>query len=147
MSQAISNDMYTEKPATKTPMKKKPSVMTARELETYKVLLEAFPASMWIVLAQVAYSAFMDAEWKRRWEIDKYFVDFLLCNKQGVPICVIELDDSSHNRAKIKEKDAYKDANFAEAELPVVRLKSVPKSTKEVLTEVLGKKVLKTIAD
>lgn len=121
--------------------------MTARELETYAVLLEAFPPSMWILLAQVSYSAFIEAEWKRRWEIDKYFVDFLLCNRHGVPVCVIELDDSSHSRAKIKEKDGYKDAVFGEAELPVVRLKSVPTSTKEVLIEVLGKKVLKTITE
>jgi very-short-patch-repair endonuclease len=147
MDQTIDGSMYTAAPAIKIPMRKKPSVMTARELETYEKLIEAFPPSMWMVLTQVSYSAFIEAEWKRRWEVDKYFIDFLLCNKQGVPICAIELDDSSHNRAKVKEKDGYKDAVFAEARLPIVRLKSVPKSTKELLIEVLGKKVLKTITD
>jgi len=140
-------NVYEEKPPEKLPMKKKPSVMTARELETYEMLLEAFPKNMWIVLAQVAQSAFIEAPFKRRWEIEKSFVDFLLCNKHGVPVCVIELDDSTHERKRVKEIDGYKDGRFKEAGLPVVRLKEIPKSTIELLREVLGKKVLKTIAE
>lgn len=48
-------------------------------------------------------------------------VDFLLCDKNFMPICVIEIDDSSHNTADARHRDAVKDAALKDAGVPILR--------------------------
>ena len=57
--------------------------------------------------------------------------DFLLCNAQTLrPALAIELDDSSHNRADRKERDAFVDQVFKAAGLPLLHVPA--KNTYEV---------------
>jgi len=52
-------------------------------------------------------------------------VDFLLCEPKTMqPLCAIELDDSSHNRRRRRERDAFVDEAFAVANLPLVHIQA-----------------------
>ena len=49
-------------------------------------------------------------------------VDFVLCDKQRIaPLAVIELDDTSHQRPDRQQRDAFVDAAFNTAGLPIIR--------------------------
>lgn len=55
--------------------------------------------------------------------ISQKHVDFLLCEPNTAkPLLGIELDDSSHKRAKRKERDEFVNQVFQAAQLPLVRL-------------------------
>lgn len=59
-------------------------------------------------------------DWNR---ISRKHVDFLVCDLQTLrPLLGIELDDSSHARARAQKGDAIKDAAFASAGLPLLRM-------------------------
>jgi ssDNA-binding Zn-finger/Zn-ribbon topoisomerase 1 len=61
----------------------------------------------------------------------KHF-DFLLCNKNDLtPICAIELNDSSHNSKKTKNRDAFLEGACQSAGLPLVQIKA--KATYKVI--------------
>jgi ssDNA-binding Zn-finger/Zn-ribbon topoisomerase 1 len=52
----------------------------------------------------------------------KHF-DFIICNKSDLSfICGLELDDSSHNSAKQKIRDAFLDVACNSAEFPLIRV-------------------------
>ena len=54
--------------------------------------------------------------------ISSKHVDFMLCDpKSAAPLCGIELDDSSHERASRRERDAFVDGAFRAAGLPLLR--------------------------
>ena len=63
-------------------------------------------------------------KWGRyRAKIDRKHVDFLICHpKTYKPVLAIELDDSSHNNAKAKARDEFKDTVFKAAGLPLLRV-------------------------
>ncbi|WP_202973218.1 DUF2726 domain-containing protein [Psychromonas sp. psych-6C06] len=51
----------------------------------------------------------------------KHF-DFVLCNKADLSVlCAIELDDSSHNKSKQKERDAFVEGACKSANFPLLR--------------------------
>lgn len=57
--------------------------------------------------------------------INQKHVDYLICSRGEMkPLVAIELDDSSHERASARERDQFKDAAFAAAGLPLVRIKT-----------------------
>jgi len=50
-------------------------------------------------------------------------MDFFLCALDTIkPIAVVELDDGSHQRESVKERDQFKDAAFRAAGLRLVRI-------------------------
>ncbi len=54
--------------------------------------------------------------------ISSKHIDFLLCDKSGAaPICGVELDDKSHERAERKKRDAFVEGAFRAAGLPLLR--------------------------
>ena len=72
--------------------------------------------------------------------IDRKHVDFLICDAKTMePLLGIELDDSSHQKKKQQEKDALKDAVFAAAKLPLLRIKAarsyVPQDLRKAIEE------------
>ena len=76
-------------------------------------------------------------------KIQSKHVDFLLCDSDRVrPVCAIELDDSSHRRAKRRKRDKDVDRFFRAAGLPLVRIPAQKSyNTKEVhakLNDALG---------
>jgi len=55
--------------------------------------------------------------------INRKHVDFLLCDKKSaMPLLGIELDDSSHNKARRQERDQFVENVFKEAGLPLERI-------------------------
>lgn len=61
--------------------------------------------------------------WKHSNRINQKHVDYLVCSVEGMrPLFAIELDDSSHQREAARERDRFKDAAFAAAGLPLVRI-------------------------
>lgn len=58
-------------------------------------------------------------------KIDRKHVDFLICSARDARPCyAVELDDSSHARPDRVERDAFVDAVFQTAGLPLVRVKA-----------------------
>ncbi len=56
-------------------------------------------------------------------KIDRKHVDFLLCHPTTMkPLAGVELDDSSHQRADRRARDAFVDQVFAAARLPIVHV-------------------------
>lgn len=49
-------------------------------------------------------------------------IDFLICDSKLRPLFAIELDDKSHNRQEVKERDEFKDLLFKSAGLPLYRV-------------------------
>jgi hypothetical protein len=57
--------------------------------------------------------------------ISQKHVDFVLVSPDGaIAMAAIELDDSSHGRADRSRRDAFLDAAFADAGVPLVRIKA-----------------------
>lgn len=55
--------------------------------------------------------------------IERKHVDFLLCDPRTMtPLCVVELDDSSHKRADRSERDTMLDEAYAVAGLNVLHI-------------------------
>jgi hypothetical protein len=58
-----------------------------------------------------------------RSRIKSRHVDFVLCDKESLEILMcIELDDSSHQTAKAKEADQFKNKAFKDADLTLIRI-------------------------
>lgn len=56
-------------------------------------------------------------------KIAQKHVDFLICrNDDWMPMLGIELDDASHNSAKVKERDMFVNLLFASTGVPLLRL-------------------------
>jgi len=101
-------------------------IMTANEREFFQRLLRA--NSDGYVFPQVAFSALLEpALAKNRWAAFKYIsqkrVDYALYNDKLELLCIVELDDRSHN----PKKDAQRDAAFASAGITTVRWQSTHK--------------------
>ncbi|USP39543.1 DUF2726 domain-containing protein [Acinetobacter sp. XS-4] len=108
--------------AKRNPIKGK-RIITMNEQPTFIKLREGLPEH--IILAQVAFSAFMTAQgYATRNLFNRKVADFIVLDKAFNIIAIVELDDSSH---KGKEKfDAERDALIQEAGFRVVRYKRTP---------------------
>lgn len=105
------------------------SVLTRREQPFYWRLQQALPS--YVVLAQVQLSRFLsiDARAQRRaWlnRIDRKSADFVICKKDFSVVAVIEVDDSSHDDAAARKRDADKDAALSAAGITVLRWRQLP---------------------
>lgn len=102
--------------------------------ENEKSFLQALELALgghYRVFAQVRLAELVDVEAgvdaaRRQIALNKVFgksVDFVLCNRQTFdPIAVIEVDDRTHLLTRRKKRDAFVNAVFAQAGLPVVRV-------------------------
>lgn len=108
--------------AKRNPIKGK-RIITMNEQPTFMKLKEALPEH--IILAQVAFSAFMTAQgYTTRNLFNRKVADFVVLDKAFNIVAIVELDDSSH---KGKEKfDAERDALIHEAGFKVIRYKRTP---------------------
>ena len=66
------------------------------------------------------------SQWQKAFnKISSKHFDFLLCSKSDLsPICAIELNDSSHNSKKRKERDSFLELACSSAGLPLVQIKA-----------------------
>lgn len=108
--------------AKRNPIKGK-HIITMNEQPTFMKLKEALPEH--IILAQVAFSAFMTAQgYATRNLFNRKVADFVVLDKAFNIVAIVELDDSSHEG---KEKfDAERDALIHEAGFKVIRYKRTP---------------------
>ncbi|ENU87315.1 hypothetical protein F973_00232 [Acinetobacter sp. CIP 102129] len=98
-------------------------IITMNEQPTFLRLREALPEH--IVLAQVAFSAFMTASgYATRNLFNRKVADFVVLDKQFNIVAIVELDDSSHKGKEDKDDD--RDALVAEAGFRVIRYKRTP---------------------
>lgn len=66
-------------------------------------------------------------------QISQKHIDFLICDAQLHPLFAIELDDKSHNRSDVKQRDKFKDVVFSSAGLPLYRVPTASTYTEEYL--------------
>lgn len=98
--------------------------MTRNEQQLYWKLTSALPD--YIVLAQVQASRILKIKksanpqyWFNR--VNRMSYDYVICHKNSYPLAVIELDDSSHERAERQEADSRKNKILNDAGLTLFR--------------------------
>jgi len=110
------------KGGTRNPIKGK-RILTMNEQPTFLRLREALPEH--IVLAQVAFSAFMTAQgYATRNLFNRKIADFVVLDKQFNIVAIVELDDSSHKGKE--DKDADRDSLIIEAGHRIIRYQRTP---------------------
>jgi len=108
--------------------------MTSNEMEFFQRLLRANPDGY--IFPQVAFSALLEPSPRNKWAAFKYIsqkrVDYAIYNNKLQLLCIVELDDRTHNR----KKDAQRDAAFDSAGIVTVRWQSSNKPTEnEIRTQ------------
>ncbi len=91
--------------------------------------LQTAVAGNWLIFTQIRMADLMlvkkgtDARNSHQGKINQRYIDFVLCDKQWLsPILAIELDDKSHDHPDRQERDAFVNAAFAAAGLPLLRV-------------------------
>lgn len=109
-------------------------LMTPNELDFFNRLVVALPAHY--IFPQVSMSALIEpatTDQKRahsdRLRIAQQRVDFVVSDKNGEVVVIVELDDRTHSSAK----DKMRDARCKEAGIRTVRFNSKNKPTIEVI--------------
>jgi len=100
-------------------------IMSSNEMEFFQRLLRANPDGY--VFPQVAFSALLEPSSRNKWAAFKYIaqkrVDYAIYNNKLELLCIVELDDRTHN----PKKDAQRDAAFASAGIVTLRWQSTNK--------------------
>ncbi len=118
-------------------------LMTERENQFFH-RLNVLVGRYWYIVPQVHLSTFLNHKIKgQNWSaafrhINGKSVDFaLISKKSGEVICIIELDDSSHDYNKRMERDAEINRILYEAGVPLARFRSVEHmKDREILDEI-----------
>jgi very-short-patch-repair endonuclease len=108
------------------PLYQRTPLLTVNETEFYGRLREALPWAC--ILPQTAMSALVQpranlSESVRRqafWQIAQKRIDFVVCSNDLQVLCVVELDDRSHDKAK----DARRDQILSDAGIQTLRYES-----------------------
>ncbi len=116
-------------------------IMTAYEEKFFITLCEIFNDKCYVI-PQVHLSRLLNHKVKNQnWQgalshIDRKSVDFVLLRKADLTVlCAIELDDSSHNLSKRRERDREVERLFASVHLPLVRFKNIDTMTKQEIVD------------
>lgn len=118
-------------------------ILTEREQVLYHRLTEAFPDLL--IFSQVQISQIVKikprTQNRRLWlnKVIQKSADFVVCRRDTSVICVIELDDGSHDNATQARRDAVKTRALRDAGIPLYRYRQVPGIT--ALCEALGRKL------
>lgn len=99
--------------------------LSPAEIDFYRVLQQIVQARVVIMakvrLADIFFVERPNDNYSAFGKISQKHVDFLLCHPLSLkPVCGIELDDSSHQRADRAERDKEVDAIFQAAALPLI---------------------------
>jgi very-short-patch-repair endonuclease len=74
-------------------------------------------------LGDVLFCSAREQFWRHTNRVNQKHVDFLICSPDKLrPILAVELDDASHQKAAVQERDRFKTAAFEAAGLPLVRI-------------------------
>ena len=67
------------------------------------------------------------------YKIQSKHVDFVLCDEKLVARCIIELDDSSHDRSDRKERDNFVDEVMESVGYKIIHVRAITEEIKEHL--------------
>lgn len=123
--------VFTRQPAPTASYERREYLLSAAETEFFHVLLQAIDQQQY-VFAKVRISDLIciagvtgesKAWWKHFAAIAQKHVDFVVATRHPVrPLVAVELDDSSHNTAKAKARDALVEGVLQAAGLPLLRV-------------------------
>lgn len=107
---------------------KRKDLFTKTEYTFYMTLKAICDAQQFLIFPKVRMEDYIqvtskDNKQKYRGRIKSRHIDFILADMKGKIVCGIELDDKSHNRAKAKESDEFKNKVFNKIGLPLYRIK------------------------
>lgn len=129
--------------------RKKTYIMTKNELFFYRVLKQATDELNLSIFPQVRLENIIeviDKNNKDRNKIKSRSVDFTIVeNEKCKIIACIELDDSTHERASIKEKDEIRNNLFEKVGIPLHRIKVQYNYNKDELKNILEQDIKNTI--
>lgn len=117
------------------------ALMSRPELDAYQWLTRTFPRHIICPkvrladLLRVDPAAFSQANDRTAAfsAISQKHVDFVIADQTGLPLAVVEVDDSSHNRSDRRQRDVFVNEAFFEANILMVRTKPFRLSTNRVL--------------
>jgi hypothetical protein len=113
-------------PRPRLPYTKRASLLTPAELRFYRVLLQAISQGM-TVFVKVRLMDVVnvpDKAWREYGApASGMHLDFVLADAATAEVrLVIELDDRSHQRPEVRERDRFKDDALASAGVPILRV-------------------------
>jgi Protein of unknown function (DUF2726) len=103
------------------------NLMTPTELILFTRLVAAFPD--YFIMSQVHMGQILNIpkglDDHKSWlnKINQLSLDFVICDKESKPLCVIELDDASHLAKSRIVTDTKKDLSLQAAGIRIVRIK------------------------
>lgn len=107
------------------------SIMSPAERSFFRILEEAVDASQYYIFPQAPLASLVyvqkgsESYLRHVNRIRSKVVDFVLCSRDSlVPVLVVELDDSSHERDDRKERDAFVDSVMNKVKLPILHVKA-----------------------
>ncbi len=113
------------------PYQPQKSILTDAELSFYHVLTTALNGKLTtcvqVPLVSLIYPKTGSHKQNNTYrnKIDRKRVDFVLCDPQTLrPMLVIELDDSSHQRASRQTRDTFVEKALEAAKIPIMRVKT-----------------------
>ena len=105
-------------------------LLSKYEIEMYELLTEACPKH--IVLCQVSFNAFLKCdEISVRNKFNRSMCDFMIVDRNFVPIVCVELDDRTHLGSN-KKRDEFRDNLLSAALIPTERFFGLPEDVNEV---------------
>lgn len=125
--QRILGDLFKGKVSKKLPYHPK-FILTGPEYKFYMALRPIMDARSYIICPKVGLKDMFEVNagtkdrMKYFGKISSKHIDFLICDSSLRPVFAIELDDKSHNRADVKERDRFKDILFESAGFPLCRI-------------------------
>ncbi|CAG1004805.1 hypothetical protein MTYP_03203 [Methylophilaceae bacterium] len=105
---------------------KKP--LSDRERETLKLLRGALPECD--IHANMRLADVIKAGWRQFNFIKSYHLDFVICDQDGHTVAAVELDDSTHDNRKARERDAKKDGWLRDAGIKIIRIRKPHEANK-----------------
>ena len=102
------------------------NLMTPTELRLFTRLVDAFPQHF--IMSQVQLSQIIVPKGSDNYmgwlnKISRMSLDFVICDNESKPLCVIELDDASHLAKSRIVTDTKKDLSLQAAGIRMVRIK------------------------
>lgn len=114
-----------------TPYYEKKGLLTKTEYNFYSVLKPMCDSRQLLICPKIRLEDFinvkvMDSKEKMKYRgyIKSRHVDFIICNNMLNILAAIELDDPSHNTAKAKQTDEFKNELFRSVGIPLFRIKT-----------------------
>ena len=120
----------------------KKMLLTKAEYSFYKILKEICDKNELLICPKVRMEDFLEVTDKQnymkyRGYIKSRHIDFMLCDSNLRIIAGLELDDNSHKKSNVQEKDDFKNNVFKTVGLPLFRVKMSEGAYKDQLEKII----------